>query len=175
MTLNSNDKKRLIVGMGLTGLSCARFLAHKGLSFDLCDSRDSVASEQQCRELYPNAQVFTGKLRGELLAEYDEIILSPGIAVAESAVQYAIEQGSVVRGDIDLFVEYNFKPLIAITGSNGKSTVTSLCGEILDVAGKRPGVGGNIGVPALDLLIDDEEYDCYVLELSSFQLEITHQ
>lgn len=174
-----NNIKRIVVGMGLSGLSCARFLSAHQLPFDFADSRSQVAAENECRELYPQAQIFLGALQGELLAQYQEIILSPGVALAEPAIQFAISQGSKVRGDIDLFAEYNseerHKPLIAITGSNGKSTVTAWLGEILNRANINAGVGGNIGLPALDLLIDDQNYDCYVLELSSFQLETTDQ
>jgi UDP-N-acetylmuramoylalanine--D-glutamate ligase len=172
--LITSDQKRLIIGMGQTGLSCARFLTIKGLSFDLCDTRELLPNQADIAAEFPNCQIFNGELDGQLLAQYQELIVSPGIAIAEPAIVFAIQQGSRVRGDVDLFAEYVTKPVIGITGSNGKSTVTTLVGEILAAAGHKPAVCGNIGVPVLDVLLQDDDYHCYVVELSSFQLETTH-
>jgi UDP-N-acetylmuramoylalanine--D-glutamate ligase len=172
--LITSDQKRLIIGMGQTGLSCARFLTAKGLSFDLCDTREQLANQADIEKEFSQSRLFNGELDGELLAQYQELIVSPGIAIAEPAIAYAIAQGSRVRGDVDLFAEFVTKPIIAITGSNGKSTVTTLVGEILSAAGHKPAVCGNIGIPVLDVLLQDNEFNCYVVELSSFQLETTH-
>jgi UDP-N-acetylmuramoylalanine--D-glutamate ligase len=172
--LIASDQKRLIIGMGQTGLSCARFLLAKGLSFDLCDTRDVLPNQEQIIHEFEQSKIFNGELDADLLAQYQELIVSPGIAIAEPAIASAIAKGSRVRGDVDIFAEYVTKPVIGITGSNGKSTVTTLVGEILAEAGHKPAVCGNIGIPVLDVLLKDDDYHCYVVELSSFQLETTH-
>ncbi|MEH6447650.1 MAG: UDP-N-acetylmuramoyl-L-alanine--D-glutamate ligase [Oleispira sp.] len=172
--LITSDQKRLIIGMGQTGLSCARFLTAKGLSFDLCDTRELLPNQADIKSEFSQCQIFNGKLDGALLAQYNELIVSPGIAIAEPAIVFARQQGSRVRGDVDIFAEFVTKPVIGITGSNGKSTVTTLVGEILAAAGHKPAVCGNIGIPVLDVLLNDDDYHCYVVELSSFQLETTH-
>jgi UDP-N-acetylmuramoylalanine--D-glutamate ligase len=173
-SLIASDQKRLIIGMGQTGLSCARFLMAKGLAFDLCDTREVFPNQDSVEKEFPNSQVFNGELDAQLLAQYQELIVSPGIAIAEPAIAFASQQGSRVRGDVDIFAESVTKPIIAINGSNGKSTVTTLVGEILAAAGHKPAVCGNIGIPVLDVLLNDDDYYCYVVELSSFQLETTH-
>jgi len=172
--LITTDQKRLIIGMGQTGLSCARFLTAKGLSFDLCDTREALPNQADIESEFSQSQIFNGALNGDLLAQYQELIVSPGIAIAEPAIAFAKQKGSRVRGDVDIFAEYVTKPVIGITGSNGKSTVTTLVGEILAAAGHKPAVCGNIGIPVLDVLLNDENFNCYVVELSSFQLETTH-
>lgn len=172
--LITSDQKRLIIGMGQTGLSCARFLMAKGLSFDLCDTREVFPNQIEVEKEFPAARAFNGELDAQLLAQYHELIVSPGIAIAEPAIAFASKNGSRVRGDVDIFAEYVTKPIIAITGSNGKSTVTTLVGEILAQAGHKPAICGNIGIPVLDVLLKDDDYHCYVVELSSFQLETTH-
>jgi UDP-N-acetylmuramoylalanine--D-glutamate ligase len=172
--LIASDQKRLIIGMGQTGLSCARFLMEKGLSFDLCDTRELLPNQADIESEFPQCQIFNGELDAEILVRYQELIVSPGIAIAEPAIASALKQGSRARGDVDIFAEYVTKPIIGITGSNGKSTVTTLVGEILAAGGHKPAVCGNIGIPVLDVLLNDDHYDCYVVELSSFQLETTH-
>lgn len=172
--LIASDQKRLIIGMGQTGLSCARFLVAKGMSFDLCDTRELLPNQAEIEAEFPQCQFFNGKLNAEVLTQYQELIVSPGIAIAEPAIAAAIKHGSRVRGDVDIFAEFVTKPVIAITGSNGKSTVTTLVGDILAAAGHKPAVCGNIGIPVLDVLLRDDEFACYVVELSSFQLETTH-
>jgi UDP-N-acetylmuramoylalanine--D-glutamate ligase len=172
--LITSDQKRLIIGMGQTGLSCARFLLAKGLSFDLCDTREVLPNQNAICSEFANSKIFNGELDAKLLEQYQELIVSPGIAIAEPAIASAIKKGSRVRGDVDIFAEYVTKPVIGITGSNGKSTVTTLVGEILAEAGHKPAVCGNIGIPVLDVLLHDDDYHCYVVELSSFQLETTH-
>lgn len=169
MTSSTAIHTRLVVGLGLTGLSAARWLQRQGLAFDLCDSRDTLPDLDAIRAEFPAAQVTTGALSAALLSRYEQLIVSPGVALAEPAIQQALAAGVTVTGDIQLFADQCRQPVIAITGSNGKSTVTTLVGELLAAAGLRVAVGGNIGVPALDLAAAD----IYVLELSSFQLETT--
>jgi UDP-N-acetylmuramoylalanine--D-glutamate ligase len=173
-SLITSDHKRLIIGMGQTGLSCARFLMAKGLSFDLCDTRETLPNQDDIADEFSASQIFNGELDAQLLAQYQELVVSPGIAIAEPAIVSAVKEGSRTRGDVDIFAEYVTKPVIAITGSNGKSTVTTLVGDILEAAGHKPAVCGNIGIPVLDVLLNDDNYHCYVVELSSFQLETTH-
>jgi len=169
MTVNGSNNKCMVVGLGMTGLSTARYLARSGRAFDLCDTRESLPTLASLQQEFPAAKIVTGALNAELLSQYDELIVSPGIAIAEPAIQQALSAGVSVVGDIHVFAQNCNKPIIAITGSNGKSTVTTLAGELLQAAGMTVGVGGNIGVPALDLT----DADVYVLELSSFQLETT--
>jgi len=161
--------KRLIIGLGMTGISAARWCQRRGWAFDLCDTRPELPAAEQIRHEFPHAELYLGELQADLLSRYDQLIVSPGVALATPAIQQAAAQGTEISGDIQLFAEQCDKPVIAITGSNGKSTVTTLVGELLQAAGKKTAVGGNIGVPALDL----PEADIYVLELSSFQLETT--
>ena len=172
--LIASDQKRLIIGMGQTGLSCARFLVAKGMSFDLCDTRELLPNQAEIEAEFPQCHFFNGNLDIDVLTQYQELIVSPGIAIAEPAIAAAIQHGCRVRGDVDIFAEFVTKPVVAITGSNGKSTVTTLVGKILAAAGHKPAVCGNIGIPVLDVLLNDDEFACYVVELSSFQLETTH-
>ena len=169
MTRAKVINKRMVVGLGLTGLSAARWLKRQGFAFDLCDSREQLANTAAIQAEFPQAKITCGALQGDLLCQYDQLVVSPGVALAEPAIQQAIAAGVSISGDIQLFAENCSAPVIAITGSNGKSTVTTLVGELLAAAGKNVAVGGNIGVPALDL----PQADIVVLELSSFQLETT--
>ncbi len=164
--------KTVIVGLGKTGLSCARFLARQGMDVMVVDSRAHPPGEVELQSEFPDLVTEFGAFNPDTLCQAETLVVSPGIALSEAAIMNAIEQGVEVIGDIELFARYAKAPIIAITGSNGKSTVTTLVGEMAKAAGKRVGVGGNIGTPALDLLL--EELDLYVLELSSFQLETTH-
>lgn len=166
------DRNYVIVGLGQTGLSCVRYLSKLGKSFLVMDTRDEPPGLADLRGEFPDVPVILGRLDERLLCEANEIILSPGIALATPEIQQAKSAGVIIRGDIDLFAEAANAPFIAITGSNGKSTVTTLLGEMATAAGWNVGVGGNIGVPALDLLTEDKAL--YILELSSFQLETTH-
>lgn len=165
---------RMIVGLGATGLATARYCARQGWDFDLCDSRDCPPGMDRIIEEFPGANIETGPLSAELLSQYEQLVVSPGIALATPAIRSAIDAGVEVIGDVELFLRANTAPVIAITGSNGKSTVTELVGSLLEQAGNEVWVGGNIGVPVLDLLTTDAQSPDYVvLELSSFQLETT--
>ncbi len=163
-----------VVGLGETGLSCVNFLLRQGVQVTVFDTRQSPPGEDK---LSPGTDLIKGPLIGDQLAQFDLLIASPGIALATPALQSAAAQGCEIIGDIELFARELKKPayahakLVTITGSNGKSTVTSLLGEMAAAAKVKVAVGGNIGVPALDLLAP--EVELYVLELSSFQLETT--
>lgn len=169
-----SNQQIAVLGLGETGLSCVNFLLKQGEQVTVFDTRQSPPGEDK---LDSSVKLFKGELSGKLLAKFDLIIASPGIALATPALQFALAEGCEIIGDIELFArelkksDYTHAKLVAISGSNGKSTVTSLLGEMAVAAKVKVAVGGNIGIPALDLLSPD--IDLYVLELSSFQLETT--
>ena len=168
-----NDKHRvLIVGLGITGLSCARYLSSQGIEVAVTDSRDQPPALAELRQELPNVAVFTGGFDEKVFSRADELIVSPGVSLKHPLIVEAQNQGKKILGDIELFAQQAQAPVIVITGSNGKSTVTSLVGVMAKETGMDVRVGGNIGKPVLDLLTEAEP-DCYVLELSSFQLEYT--
>jgi UDP-N-acetylmuramoylalanine--D-glutamate ligase len=173
MTLIASDKHSYVVGLGETGLSCARFLAKIGRPFSMLDTRAAPPNVDRFKEEFPGINLVLGELDASTLTLADEIILSPGLDPKQPALIAAAEAGVKIRGDIDLFAEYANAPIAAITGSNGKSTVTVLLGEMAKEAGRNVRVGGNLGTPALDLI--DENADLYVMELSSFQLELVEK
>ncbi|TPW16990.1 MAG: UDP-N-acetylmuramoylalanine--D-glutamate ligase, partial [Halothiobacillaceae bacterium] len=163
--------KTLVVGLGKTGLSCARFLVEQGSPVAVTDSREHPPGLAELRETLPNVAVFLGGFDELAFSSAEQIVVSPGVSIKEPLIAAAAARGIPVIGDIELFVQHAKAPIVAITGSNGKSTVTTLVGELLQCAGYKVAVGGNLGTPALTLLADD--CDVYVMELSSFQLETT--
>ncbi|MEN8179049.1 MAG: UDP-N-acetylmuramoyl-L-alanine--D-glutamate ligase [Pseudomonadota bacterium] len=163
--------KTLIVGLGKTGLSCARYLSRQGVAFAVTDSREDPPGLDEIREEMPDLAIFVGGFKPEVFEAAGRLVVSPGVALQEPAIQAAQQRGAEILGDIELFARAANAPVVAITGSNGKSTVTTLLGEMANRAGLKVAVGGNLGSPALDLLADDVQL--YVLELSSFQLETT--
>ena len=173
MSLIASDHFRIVVGLGKSGMSLVRFLANRGVSFAVADTRENPPELETLRREYPQVDVRCGELDVEFLCRADELYVSPGLALATPALQQAAARGVKLSGDIELFARYAKAPIVAITGSNAKSTVTTLVGEMAAAAGKHVAVGGNLGTPALDLLSDDVEL--YVMELSSFQLETTDQ
>ena len=173
MSLIASDHFRIVVGLGKSGMSLVRFLANRGVSFAVADTREHPPELETLRRDYPQVEVRCGELDVEFLCRADELYVSPGLALATPALQQAAMRGVKLSGDIELFARNAKAPIVAISGSNAKSTVTTLVGEMAAAAGKRVAVGGNLGTPALDLLSDD--VDLYVMELSSFQLETTDQ
>jgi UDP-N-acetylmuramoylalanine--D-glutamate ligase len=204
----------LIVGLGKTGLSCARYLARylpNGATLAVTDSRPNPPGLEALRDELPQLQIAVGGFNPALFAAATRLIVSPGVPISEPLIQAALARGAAVLGDVELFVQAvtnppnppfskggfsespfstggssfspfgkggrgdlstgSFQPICAITGSNGKSTVTTLVGLMAAAIGLRVAVGGNLGEPVLELLADD--VDLYVLELSSFQLETT--
>ncbi|KDB48738.1 UDP-N-acetylmuramoyl-L-alanine--D-glutamate ligase [Glaesserella parasuis] len=158
-----------IIGLGTTGLSCVEFFADKQAQVRVIDTRANPAGVDKLSKDIP---LHTGSLNLEWLLSSDLIVISPGLALATPEIQQAIQAGVEVVGDIELLCREAKAPIIAITGANGKSTVTTLTTEMAKQAGIKVGMGGNIGVPALSLL--KSNYELYVLELSSFQLETTY-
>jgi len=163
------DKSILIVGSGLTGLSCANFFNENNFNFNIIDSR---SKDSKVTDIKNKFNIVWGEFQSSYFERADILIVSPGVSIQHPLIQKAVQQGKILLGDVALFCMLTDTPIIAITGSNGKSTVTTLVGEILNSTHLEARVGGNIGVPCLDLL-QDSEPDCYVLELSSFQLETT--
>lgn len=161
-------KNVVIIGLGITGLSCVDFFMARGVVPKVMDTR---AKPNGLDTLPEQVEYHVGGLNPSWLLDADLIVASPGIALATPELQNAAKAGVEIVGDIELFCREATAPIIAITGSNGKSTVTMLTGEIARQANLSVGVGGNIGLPALTLLT--QPHDLYVLELSSFQLETT--
>ena len=174
MKIELKSKRVLVLGLGETGLSALRWLATKDAVLSVADSRDNPPNILVLRCNMPQVAIYTGKFKKAVLLDTELIVISPGIALSEPTVQAAIKYGIPVIGDVELFAQYRPKnaKVIAITGTNGKTTVTTLVGEICKAAGLNTIVAGNIGLPVLDALQMDVP-DIYVLELSSFQLETT--
>ena len=163
----------VIVGLGKTGLSCFRYLSNQGLNVAITDSREEPPELLELRAEFESASVYLGQINEQVLLASDQIILSPGVSLDNKSIKLSIENNIPVFGDIELFCQKAQAPIIAVSGSNGKSTVTTIVAEMTRLAGLKTYVGGNIGIPALDLLSDSTP-DLYVLELSSFQLETTY-
>lgn len=162
----------IVVGMGKTGLSCVRYLLAQGESVIAVDNRESPPMLAELRRLLPAEAIVTGAFDADLFLHGKQLVVSPGVSLQTAEISAALRQGVPVLGDIELFARAAPAPVVAITGSNGKSTVTALLTTIAEAAGRHVKMGGNYGTPALDLLADAET-DLYVLELSSFQLETT--
>jgi len=160
---------RIVAGLGATGLSCARYLHARGVPFVVVDSRAQPPGLATLRSEMPEVEFYSGSCPPDCFARAAELVLSPGIPMDDPVVDTARAAGVPVAGDIDLFMREANAPVVGITGSNAKSTVTELVGAMARAAGRAVGVGGNLGTPALDLLSPENEL--YVLELSSFQLE----
>ncbi len=156
----------------MTGLSCARYLQERNVPVVIIDSRSNPPGLSELQEDMLGVSVVTGGFDSRVFASAERLVVSPGVSIDEPQIQAARKRGVEVLGDIELFAREAKAPVVAITGSNGKSTVTALLGEMARHAGKESAVGGNIGLPALDLLSDKNEL--YILELSSFQLETTY-
>jgi len=165
------NKQITVLGLGVTGLGIVRFLLSHNLTPKVVDSRATPPGIDWLKEHAPNLNTHFGNLDDAELCSSDMIIISPGLSLKIPAVADAINAGVEVIGDVELFARINTKPVVAVTGSNGKSTVVTLAYEVLKEAGYKVALGGNIGTAVLDLLNDD--FDVYVLELSSFQLDTT--
>jgi UDP-N-acetylmuramoylalanine--D-glutamate ligase len=170
----SQQDLHVVIGLGVTGLSCARFLAEQGIPVAVTDTRDNPPQYAALKQHCPDVPVSLGGLDDKLLAKATCIVISPGMALSEPAIAKYKERGVPIIGDVELFAQYVKAPVIAITGTNAKSTVTTLVGMMAAKAGYRVQVGGNLGVPVLDLLAEQPDTNLYVLELSSFQLETTY-
>ena len=159
---------KVVAGLGISGVSAVNFLHEKGYRVAVTDSRAVPPGHDQ---IPTEVQTSFGQLDQELLLQAEEIVISPGLDPKLPEIQAAIAQGIPVVSEIQILRRATEKPIMAITGSNAKSTVTTLIGLMAQNAGIKVAVGGNLGRPALDLTKDDP--DLYILELSSFQLETT--
>ncbi|QQS53230.1 MAG: UDP-N-acetylmuramoyl-L-alanine--D-glutamate ligase [Candidatus Competibacteraceae bacterium] len=177
----------LVVGLGKSGLSAVRALKALGATVAVTDTRAEPPGLVALREEFPDVPCHLGGFEPTAFAGAARLLVSPGVAVSTPVIAAAAARGVPVWGDIELLARLTRAPVAAITGSNGKSTVTTLLGAMTERAGIRAAVGGNLGTPALDLWLRDEagqEHgraaemglppELYVLELSSFQLETTH-
>jgi UDP-N-acetylmuramoylalanine--D-glutamate ligase len=166
-------KLKIVVGLGKTGLSCVRHLLARGHHVAVTDSRPNPPYLKELQDQFPHVDVQLGGFDEKFLSRASELVVSPGVSIKEPAIVKQAERAIPIVGDIELFARQTRKPVVAITGSNGKSTVTSLVGQLALDAGINAKLGGNLGTPVLDLL-DDKATELYVIELSSFQLETTY-
>lgn len=179
MSILLKNQKALVLGLGETGWSCVRWLLRQGAQVVVADTRQVPPFLSQAQTMFPTLPIHLGEWTPDLFQEIDLIVVSPGVAIAHPLIQEAQHRQVAVIGDIELFAwaVHPEAKIIAITGSNGKSTVTEMCGACCRHAGLKTVVAGNIGLPILDALAvaEDQEYaDVFVLELSSFQLETTY-
>ncbi|MBV1874279.1 MAG: UDP-N-acetylmuramoyl-L-alanine--D-glutamate ligase [Gammaproteobacteria bacterium] len=164
----------LILGSGASGLSAARFLARNNTSVSIADTRMNPPNLDAIYKELPQVSVQLGAFKNTLLDNIDQVVISPGLSLNQPLLDEAKRRKIPVIGDIEIFCQHATAPIIAVTGSNAKSTVVTLLAQMISDAGFRVGLGGNIGTPALELLgTNHDEPDFYVLELSSFQLETT--
>ena len=171
-TAKKAASRDLVYGLGASGLSIARYLARNDKNAIYVDTRETPPGLDALKELRPGADVRLGTQANSVLDGVGRVIASPGIPDSDALLGSARRKNLSVLSDIALFVEEAKAPIVAITGSNGKSTVTTLVALMCEAAGMRSLAGGNLGTPALDLLTE-EQPDVYVLELSSFQLQRT--
>ncbi|MCX7196400.1 MAG: Mur ligase family protein, partial [Proteobacteria bacterium] len=177
--MKMTNKSVLVLGLGETGLSLIRWLSAQGARVRAADSRDFPPSTDELRSQFPKTELHCGVFRSELLNDIDLIAISPGIPLNNQFVVQAAARGIPIMGDIELFAQslpQDRRPkIIAITGANGKSTVTSMVGAMCRAAGLDTEVAGNISPAVLDVLLkrQGKQPDVWVLELSSFQLETT--
>ena len=163
--------RTVVVGLGDTGLACARHLHAHGVDVALSDSRSSPPRAEEARRSLPAAEMRLGGFHREWFEQAVELVLSPGVSPREPAVTAAAERGVPVLGEVELFARMARAPVVAVTGTNGKSTVCAWVHAMAEADGRNAAIGGNFGPPALTLLPRDPEL--YVVELSSFQLETT--
>ena len=170
MTQKHRQEDTIIIGLGKTGMSCARFMAKRGQAFRVVDSRSNPPELEKFKQDYPDIDLFLGDFDPELLASANRLIISPGVSARHPAIRFAVNNGVELIGDIELFARNVNASVVAVTGSNGKSTVVSLVSSMISAAGLNVCLGGNFGTPVLSFL-EKNKPDFYVLELSSFQLE----
>jgi UDP-N-acetylmuramoylalanine--D-glutamate ligase len=163
----------VVVGLGKTGASCLRYLAKRGIAVSATDTRTAPPGLAELGGLAKTLDIRLGGFDLSLLDGASQVLMSPGVSLAEPIASQARARGIEVLGDIELFARAVRAPVVGITGTNGKSTVTSLVAAMAAASGRRVLAGGNLGEPALDLL-EQPPPDLYVLELSSFQLETTY-
>ncbi|MEJ2115686.1 MAG: Mur ligase family protein, partial [Gammaproteobacteria bacterium] len=168
-----NKRETVVIGLGETGISVAQYLSKQNIDFAMLDTRSNPPQLSSFKQRFPDVEIYLGEINPSVITQASQVIVSPGIDVNKNVLRQA---AAVIDceciGDIELFARSTTKPIAAVTGSNGKSTVTSLLAEMARSGGLNAYAGGNLGPPALDLL-SNENAELFVLELSSFQLEST--
>ncbi|MDQ6916701.1 MAG: UDP-N-acetylmuramoyl-L-alanine--D-glutamate ligase [Pseudomonadota bacterium] len=173
------NRKVTVLGLGVTGFSAARWAVRRGARVTVADTRDDPPRAAQVAIELPEVAVVLGPFSDDTLADAEMIVISPGVAKALPPIAASVERGVELVGDVELFARAlpARQRVVAVTGSNGKTTVSALTGELLRAAGLGVDVVGNIGEPVLDALVEHETGepwpDVFVVELSSFQLETT--
>lgn len=166
-------KPYIVIGLGKTGLSCIQYLLKRDVFVIGMDTRLEPPCLAEIQNNYPAVKLCLGKIDFDQIKTAQALVLSPGVSLDELGITHEILGDIPVFGDIEIFAQAAKAPIIGVTGTNAKGTVTTLVGEMIAAAGYKVLVGGNIGIPALDLLAEPTpEY--YVMELSSFQLETTY-
>ncbi len=163
------NKRIVVLGLGLTGMSFVRFLSAQAFDFAVMDSRENVVDTDLFNHLYPNTQLVQGRWDTAAIAQAEILLVSPGIDLNIAEISNFISPTCQVWGDVELYCQVTQTPTVAVTGSNGKSTVVSLLDHIGRQLGYKTQLGGNVGVPVLDTIAEQPEL--LILELSSFQLE----
>lgn len=158
-----------VIGVGATGLSCARYLQSRGDSFSLCDTRSNPPGAAELLREFSGVDIYFGELPFQVLRQSKYLLVSPGVSLETNAIKQVLDQGVALRSDLDLFRAEISCPIACVTGSNGKSTVATLLAEMAKAADVKVCLCGNIGLPVLDAI--DDSVELYVLEVSSFQLE----
>lgn len=172
-TAPHRDIDAVVVGLGASGWACVRHLTAAGARVAAMDTRESPPYADTVRQCHPEVELSLGALDEALLARAAAVVLSPGVDPRSPAIQRVVHRGQPLLSEIELFARAVEAPVVAITGSNGKSTVTRMVGAMAHAAGVDAAVGGNLGEPALALLEARPAAPLFVLELSSFQLEQT--
>ncbi len=166
-------KKAVILGLGISGGAAVHYLRKRGLRVAVSEYRFADQLNQQEREFCQGVDLETGGHTEEFILQADYVVPSPGVPLDLAVLRVARDNNIPILGELALAADEFQVPVIAVTGSNGKTTVTALIGEIARSSGYHPFVGGNIGTPLLSYLLSPEGYDLAVLELSSFQLELS--
>jgi len=170
MTETAREFDCIVVGLGQTGRSAVEYLLGRGLKIAAVDSRRTPPGLEELRQRYPRLPLHLGGFHTDVLCRARQLLVSPGVSVREPAIQEAILAGVAITSDVEIFCQQAGSPVIAVTGSNGKSTVVTLLAQMIEQSGRCARLAGNIGAPVLQCL-GEEPPDYYVLELSSFQLE----
>ncbi len=169
--MNLNEKKVLVVGLARTGVALCRFLAARGARVTVTDQASAETLAETHREIADLGVTEELGVPHPAWQGYDLIIPSPGVPPELAWLVAARESGIPVWGELELASHFFTNPVIAVSGTNGKTTTTTLVGEFLKASGLKPLVGGNIGTPVISLLSQQHEVDCLMLEVSSFQLD----
>jgi UDP-N-acetylmuramoylalanine--D-glutamate ligase len=172
MTMKIAHQRVLVIGAGKTGCSVARFLAERGAAVRLVDRVPAMLANAA---LHPHIEVRQGDDADDLLERIDMIVPSPGVARTHPVLRRAAARGMPILSEIELASRFLTCPILAISGTNGKSTTTVLLGAMLKAAGRRVFVGGNLGTPLIEACAATAEYEAAVVEVSSFQLEWVHR